>query len=1071
VINQNKQSFILFFCIVAGLVLALFFSTRTHDVLEHTQRLDSFLQLRELDALLDEEVLLIASGLRTHYDQLVAYRRSSDELLANMLDERNSFISGLDDTSIMLLKSYQSMQAHKEDVVEEIKHSAALIRNGLLYMPQQVQALRQDNHPYRDDAARILSALYRYHLYPMTESRDELEQQLYNLVRQNTGDELLSLFISQASTSLRHLSNLHDYRDEYVAVDTRIILRQLEVSYQQVYLNRLKVSEYLTLFLLVLSAVLLFVMTLLFRRLQHETQASKQATNRLQDAVNSLSEAFALFDSKGSLVLFNQKWLEYYPWLNYDSLVDWPTIASKHAEVGIKSLSAQTASPRVNQYYIEHLPNNRCYQASNNMTQDGGWVCVRTDISVIQQTEFKLRMLGRALEQSPVAVMITDKKGVIEYVNLQLAEMTGYSESELLGKNNNILKSGEMPRQIFEDMWRELNRGNMWSGHLLNKKKDGCFFWESTSISPLRTEGGDISHFIAIKEDITERLVLEEQLKMVAVVFETTNEAIMIADQNGRIKTVNPAFTKITGFTKEEVIGKNPSILSSGRHDRNFYNQMWNTLSADGAWAGEIWNRRKDGSVYPEWLSISVIRNDSDEISEYVSVFSDITSRKNAEARIRHQAYYDALTELPNRTLLMDRLEMSIVSANRDQQTLALLFVDLDRFKYVNDTLGHEYGDELLVNVARRLLSCVRESDTVARFGGDEFVVLLHNICSGKEAGRIAEKMIQQLSYPFMLAGREIIIGASIGIAMYPSASGSADNLLRNADLAMYSAKQAGRNRYQFFSEQLQEDANSMMEMEQDLRVSLEQKQLEVYYQPIIDSRTLRLVGVEALLRWNHPIHGMISPDRFIPLAEDTGMIGVIGQWVLETACQQAGQWITKGYNLYLSVNLSGRQRSLGLDEVVLRRILESTAFKPENLVLEITEGMLLDNSHSTIEWLTSFSRMGVQLAIDDFGTGYSALSYLKRFPIDILKIDREFIRELGHNTQDMLVVKAIISMAKSLKLRIIAEGVETDEQLTILKGLNCEFVQGYLFSKPVTAHELEASFDTLRKGVAKPLV
>ncbi|WP_327124450.1 putative bifunctional diguanylate cyclase/phosphodiesterase [Nitrincola sp. A-D6] len=646
---------------------------------------------------------------------------------------------------------------------------------------------------------------------------------------------------------------------------------------------------------------------------------------------------------------------------------------------------------------------------------------------------------------------------MIEYINPKLSEMTGYSSEELLGQNNNILKSGEISADIFTDMWQQLREGNIWSGQLLNRKKDGTLFWDSTSISPLRTDTGEISHFIAVKEDITERLRAEEQLRMVAAVFETSNEAIMVADHQGTIKVVNAAFERITGYSAAEVKGQNPSILSSGRHDRFFYNAMWESLNTEGCWSGEIWNRRKDGSVYPEWLSISALHDDEGQITEFVSVFSDITSRKEAEANIRHQAYYDALTQLPNRSLLLDRLEVAIITAERDQQMISVLFIDLDRFKYVNDTLGHEHGDELLMEVSKRLTQCVRESDTVARFGGDEFVILLHNIQSDRDAALVAEKIIRKLSDPFTLAGRDIIIGASIGLAMYPGESDDPDTLLRNADLAMYRAKQTGRNRFQFFTSSLQEHANTLMEMEQNLRQALEHGQLEVHYQPLVRAQSGRVTGVEALLRWHHPTLGMISPDQFIPLAEDTGLIGPIGQWVLETACQQISLWQQQGLKLYLSVNISGRQRNLGMDAPLLHRILQESRLEAAQLVLEITEGMLLENSEETIAWLQSFCDLGVHLAIDDFGTGYSALSYLKRFPIDTLKIDREFVRDLTLDNEDALLVEAIISMARSLKLRLIAEGVETAEQRNVLFSLGCEFLQGYYFAKPMPAEALVA--------------
>ncbi len=815
-------------------------------------------------------------------------------------------------------------------------------------------------------------------------------------------------------------------------------------------------TEVISVTLLIITLLLLMLLGNLLHRLQKSKARSEQARAHLHDAVESLSEAFALFDRNGRLLLCNQRWLDYYPWLKDSGCVYWEEICNLNATHLMQTGCCGASDNDQQRNYIEQLADGRWLQASDNPTQEGGIACVRTDITRTQDAELALRKLGRAMEQSPVSVMITDTQGIIEYINPRFSEVTGYCADEVIGQHANILKSGEMPESVYQGLWDSLQQGLEWHGQLLNRKKDGTLFWESSSISALRDQDGNTTHFIAVKEDITAKKEAEDQLRMIATVFETSTEAIMIADAEGRIKMVNNAFTRITGYSPEEVIGENPSLLSSGRHSETFYEEMWHELLISGYWSGEIWNRRKDGNVYPEWLSISAINDSSGMAKEFVAVFSDITQRKKDEAHIRHQAYYDALTQLPNRALLADRLEVAIVTADRDNQKIALLFVDLDRFKNVNDTLGHEFGDDLLLQVAERLISCVRESDTVARFGGDEFVILLHNISSDRDAALIAEKLIKTISDPFELSGREIFIGASIGIALHPGDSETADALLRNADLAMYRAKQTGRNRFQFFTSALQETANTMMEMEQDLRIAMEQSQLEIYYQPLVLGSSGRITGVEALLRWHHPRLGMVSPDTFIPLAEDTGLIGPIGLWVLETACSQLTLWNSEGHHLYLSVNISGRQRDLGLDATQLSSILDKTGFKPDQLVLEITEGLLLDYSDDTIVWLQAFKDIGVHLAIDDFGTGYSSLSYLKRFPIDTLKIDREFVRDLTQDSEDALLVEAIISMAKSLKLRLIAEGVETEEQRQLLNELGCQYQQGYLFARPLPANELK---------------
>lgn len=812
----------------------------------------------------------------------------------------------------------------------------------------------------------------------------------------------------------------------------------------------------------VVGVSLFFVFSLIFllmvdliRRFIMLRKQSDSARDRMHDAVESLPEAFALYSPRGKLLLCNSRWRQVYPWLDTLEVDRWDLFQQQLQPHILRQEAVDSEQPNTNSH-IEHLDSGHAILASDSRTREGGLACVRTDITHTQKIEQKLRNLGRAMEQSPASVMITNTRGVIEYVNPKFCEVSGYSFSEALGQKADLLRSGEMSDDIYKDLWWTLEQGQEWHGQLLNRRKDGTLFWESASISAVRDENGHTQSYIAVKEDITQQKEAEEQLRMIEAVFRTSSEAIMVANRNGLIKTINPAFTRITGFTLEEVVGRNPSMLSSGRHEPLFYQDMWQEIRQAGSWSGEIWNRRKNGSVYPEWLSVSVVTDDNGEPSEYVAVFSDITKRKNDEAQIVRQAYYDDLTQLPNRALLSDRLNLAIATADRDEQVIALLFVDLDRFKYVNDSMGHEYGDDLLKQVATRLNECVRDTDTVARFGGDEFVILLHNIKSEADAAYVAYKLIESLSTPFTLAERDIIIGASIGIAMHPGDADTAENLIRNADLAMYKAKQSGRNQAHFFTAMMQEHANQRMTLEQDLRHALERDELEVYYQPIIAGNSGHVQGVEALLRWHHPERGLIPPDQFIPLAEETGLIGSIGEWVLETSCAQVSRLNKEGQALYLSVNISERQRDLGLDADAVSAVLEHHDLKPEWLLLEITEGLLLQDSEETVTWLEGFKALGVSLAIDDFGTGYSSLGYLKRFPVDTLKIDREFIRDLNTDRYADSLVSAIISMAASLELRLIAEGVETDKQRLTLVSQGCCYMQGYLFCRPLPAAQLK---------------
>lgn len=828
--------------------------------------------------------------------------------------------------------------------------------------------------------------------------------------------------------------------------------------YMNFYGDRIHGPQLFTFVVLALSVILLVAVWMLLGRLHTFSLKAEQSWRRLYDAVDSLSEAFALFDDEDRLVLHNRKWREFYPWLKGHLAVGTPLAHLRELSVGhFSAVTAEggDASLRIPPgksaiEYTQKFANGNWYLASDNRTAEGGLVCVRVDITEQRKRELDLRKITRALEQSPVSVVVTDTSGCIEYVNPKFEEISGYSAAESIGRNPRMLRSGHKSLEEYQELWDTILSGKVWRGNFYNIRKDGAGYWEAASISPVRDERGDITHFIAVKEDVTQHKLAEDQLRMNAEVFETASEGIMATDADNRIKTVNPAFCRITGYSEQDVLGQSPSMLSSGRHDAAFYSKMWDHIQDHGCWSGEVWNRRKDGSIFPEWLSIVVIKDESGAVREYVSVFSDITERKRDEEQIRQQAYYDALTGLPNRSLLFDRLAQSTIAARREGWLSALLFIDLDRFKEVNDTLGHVAGDELLQDVASRLRECVREVDTVARFGGDEFVLLLQDLADVNDAALVADKVINIMAEPFYLVGREVHIGASIGITLYPTDADNAEAMLRNADMAMYRAKEAGRNRYQYFTQCMQEQVRASVELERDLRLALERHELEVYYQPIVDAVSHKLVSVEALLRWNHPSLGAVPPDRFIPLAEESGLIGVIGDWVLNTACNQAQIWRSSGLEIGMSVNLSCGQRSLGLTSWNLASILQETGLPGNALTLEITEGVLVEDSAEVVEWLLGFKRLGVSLSIDDFGTGYSSLSYLKRFPVDVLKIDRAFVSDVVESRQDASLVNAILAVGKSLELKLVAEGVETEQQMELLRDYGCDYLQGYLFGGPM---------------------
>ncbi|MEA3544416.1 MAG: EAL domain-containing protein [Thermodesulfobacteriota bacterium] len=589
------------------------------------------------------------------------------------------------------------------------------------------------------------------------------------------------------------------------------------------------------------------------------------------------------------------------------------------------------------------------------------------------------------------------------------------------------------------------------------------------SLIPYIDEDGMVSGVVSRSRDITEQTEQEAKLRLSARVFESTSEGITITDKVGTILAVNPAFCEITGYTEAEALGENPRILKSGRHDDNYYLKMWQSLGETGRWRGEIWNKRKNGEIYPELLTISSIGNDEDETVNYVAVFSDISAIKQAAEKLEYQAHYQPLTGLPNRLLLYARLEHSIQHVKREKERGAVMFMDLDNFKKINDSLGHSAGDEVLKEVAVRLQEHSREVDTVAHLSGDEFVIVLQSIRTVHDAIARAQQILDSLQKPFKVGEYELYISGSIGIAEFFGEGEDVDSLLKNADSAMYKAKEGGKNGYQIYSSDLTEDAIEKVLLETHLRRALERNELVLHYQPQVALPEGNIVSLEALVRWQHPDLGLIPPDEFIPLSEETGLIIPIGEWVLKTACEQLLLWRKQGYDLRrIAVNLSGKQiQQKNLLEVV-ERVLLQTGCPSGSLELEITEGFIMQHPEQSIAVLQRIRALGIELSVDDFGTGHSSLNYLKRLPINRLKIDRSFVWDIGENSDGEAITKAVIAMGQSLNLQITAEGIETFEQREFLESLGCNEAQGYLFSRPVPAEEIDELLDNVVLGTAE---
>jgi diguanylate cyclase (GGDEF)-like protein/PAS domain S-box-containing protein len=691
-----------------------------------------------------------------------------------------------------------------------------------------------------------------------------------------------------------------------------------------------------------------------------------------------------------------------------------------------------------------------------------GFISTCLDITESKEAEFRLRESETALKtvfnSVNDAIFLHDVDGRIIDVNDRMLELYRVTKEEALSMTIEGHFSGtDNDISLLPVAWRKVLEGEtMLFEWKARRPHDGSEFEVEAFLRKIVLTGKDT--IIANIRDISGRKKMERDLMLAAKVFDNSIEGISITDTRGIIEMINPAFTEITGYGAEEAIGRNPRILKSRHHTPEFYKEMWDSLKQSGHWSGEIWNRRKNGEAYPEWLNISAIYDNSGAPTHYVGIFHDITEIKRNQEAIQYQAHHDALTGLPNRTLFQDRLLMALNHAQRHQQKLAVLFLDLDNFKNVNDSLGHACGDLLLKEIADRLTQTVREEDSIARLGGDEFTVILAetDTLEVEEVARIAQRIIDEINLPILLQEHELFVGASIGISIYPDDGSEPDVLTKCADMAMYRAKEHGRNNFQFFTPGLETKALQRMSLETEFRKALDQNELVVHYQPKVSLASGAISGFEALVRWKRQDGSMVAPSDFIPLAEETGLIVPLGEFVLDTACAQLRQWIDNGRDgLTMAVNISARQFWFNeLPETTLS-VVERHGVAPGSIELELTESLLMHNVDKAIATLGHLKQMGFRLALDDFGTGYSSLYYLKRFPIDSLKIDRSFVMDIPDDSDDMAIAESIISLARTMKLAVTAEGVETHAQLAFLKQAGCDDFQGYLFSPARSAADI----------------
>jgi len=671
----------------------------------------------------------------------------------------------------------------------------------------------------------------------------------------------------------------------------------------------------------------------------------------------------------------------------------------------------------------------------------------------------------------------------VEYVSTNIGVILGHAAEDFISgelKFSALIHPDDIERVTSTvDKFIQQNEGFFEIEYRLIDSK-GNYHWLFQHAMLAKSRNDESRSFIGYVLDITERKESEQQLKLAATAMESS-VAISIADPHGIILRVNEAFTEITGYNSEEIIGKNSSFLSSGKHDQAFFQRLWQALADEGYWEGEIWNKKKSGELFPEWISIAAVKDNAGVTTHFVSTFQDISERKLAEQRIEQLAYFDPLTNLPNRRLYFDRLTQELVHAKRLNNFGAVMFVDLDRFKQINDSLGHDIGDRILVETAKRLKEVLREGDTASRLGGDEFVALIPNLGTELEmaylnAGKVADKLFSELARPYVLPSRELIVTASIGIILFPDEQVSAEEVMKQADIAMYQAKESGRNSYYFYRPSMQQEIEDRYELEQQLNLALKERQFILYYQPKIDVDG-KIVGAEALVRWNHPERGLVFPNDFIPAAENSQLIIPLSEQIIQLAAADLTLWCEHNLvdeRFVLSINISASHFAQDEFEESIVGNLVLKGADLSRIELELTEGVVIKDFDKTIEKMSALSDLGIRFSIDDFGTGYSSLQYLHRLPINTLKIDRAFVKDVVTDSGSQVITKTIISMGRNLGLELIAEGVENTQQRQFLEDHGCFQYQGYLFSRPLSEPNfrefLKHPFDISEEIIVQPI-
>ena len=816
-----------------------------------------------------------------------------------------------------------------------------------------------------------------------------------------------------------------------------------------------------------------------------ERKASEETLRRLASIVELSEDAITVINTDGVITSWNPAAERMYGHTRAEAIgrdlsliVPPERKAEKHAIIervvggrAIKTLETQRLTK------AGHLID---VSLSATAIEDGsgriaGVATISRDITLRKRSEEQLRLQSTALESAANGIVITDRVGTIIWVNDAVTTMTGYSKEELLGKNPRVLKSGNQPESYYADLWSTISSGKVWHGEVVNKRKDGTTYAEEMTITPITQQGGDTTttHFIAIKQDITGRKQAEELLRQREAMLNATGEMAKIGGWELDLSTNELTWTREVYRIHEVDEGFVPNVERA----IEFYTPECRPLIEQAVKGAIEYGEPFDLELQIEtaknkrlWVkALGQSRTLNAGTRTLFGTFQDITERKQSEEHVQYLAYYDALTGLPNRTLLADRLLKALATASRQKDKVALLFLDLDRFKSINDSFGHTFGDLVLQDVATRLEGRTRKQDTVARLGGDEFLIVLNSVKDISDVAVAAKRFMDAMAAEFVVQGHSLGITCSLGVSIFPEHGTDVESLLKHADAAMYSAKENGRNSFQFFSEEMTAQVVERLTLENSLRPALEKKQLFLVYQPQMDLATGKIIGLEALLRWQHPELGLVPPDKFIRIAENSGLILPIGEWVLRTACSQARKWQDEGFPaVRVAVNVSAVQFRQPDFCAIVSRVLHETGLAPQYLELELTESLLLSSADMTLPVIHELSALGVTLAIDDFGTGYSNFGYLRQFRVSRLKIDRSFINNVAVDPDDAAIANAIISMAKSMSLKVIAEGVENEAQMSFLRVHLCDEIQGYYFSKPLTVDKVA---EKLRGDCHEPLV